>query len=251
MTGIYKITNQINDKSYIGQSVNISQRWREHRSRYQLNDSSEYNSLIHKAMRKYGIENFTWDVLEQCSAEELNEREIYWIQYYHTWIEDVNCNGYNINSGGNYRSRNSNEKIKAIIQDLQNCDLSQELIAKKYNVSSNTISLINCGKQWYDPQIQYPIRSRKKIARYCVDCGKEISLTAIRCTICSHKAQEKRNKKPTREELKQLIRTTSFVAIGKQFGVSDNAVRKWCKVENLPYRSKEIKQYTDKEWELI
>ena len=57
--------------------------------------------------------------------------------------------------------------------------------------------------------------------------------------------------RPTREELKNLIRTVPFITIGKQFGVSDNAIRKWCKIENLPYTKKEIKSYSDKEWDLI
>lgn len=50
---------------------------------------------------------------------------------------------------------------------------------------------------------------------------------------------------------KQLIRNNSFVAIGKLYGVSDNAIRKWCKWENLPYKVKEIKSYSDEEWEDI
>ena len=41
------------------------------------------------------------------------------------------------------------------------------------------------------------------------------------------------------------------MTIGKQYGVSDNPIRKWCKIENLPYTKKEIKSYSDKEWDLI
>ena len=55
----------------------------------------------------------------------------------------------------------------------------------------------------------------------------------------------------TREELKNLIRTTSFIQIGKQFKVSDNAIRKWCLKFNLPKTKKEINSYSNKEWELI
>ena len=54
-----------------------------------------------------------------------------------------------------------------------------------------------------------------------------------------------------REELKDLIRTTPFTTIGKQFGVSDATIRKRCKKFNLPYHSKEIKQFSDEEWEKI
>ena len=56
---------------------------------------------------------------------------------------------------------------------------------------------------------------------------------------------------PTREQLKSLIRTTSFLEIGKMYGFSDNAVRKWCDKMNLPRTKKEIKAYSDEEWTLI
>lgn len=55
----------------------------------------------------------------------------------------------------------------------------------------------------------------------------------------------------TREELKHLIRTTSFVKIGERYGVSDNAVRKWCDKLNLPRRKTEINSYSDLEWSKI
>lgn len=72
MTGIYQITNTTNNKKYIGQSVNITDRWREHRKR--ANYSTEY---LYQAMRKYGISNFVFEVLEECLVEELNDKERY------------------------------------------------------------------------------------------------------------------------------------------------------------------------------
>ena len=53
------------------------------------------------------------------------------------------------------------------------------------------------------------------------------------------------------QELKQLIRTLPFTKIGEKFGVSDNAIRKWCKVENLPSKVSEIKKYSDADWKII
>ena len=62
---------------------------------------------------------------------------------------------------------------------------------------------------------------------------------------------KKRCEWPTREVLKEKIRNKPFLQIGKEYNVSDNAVRKWCKSYNLPYRASDIKKYTDEEWENI
>ena len=90
--------------------------------------------------------------------------------------------------------------------------------------------------------------SIKKI--YCADCGKKITSGAIRCEECSQKARRK-VERPSREELKELIYTLPFTTIGKQFGVTDNAIRKWCIQYGLPSKKREIKQYDKKEWEKI
>ena len=86
---------------------------------------------------------------------------------------------------------------------------------------------------------------------YCPECGKEITRNAHLCNECAHKQTRVVIDRPNREELKDLIRNNNFTALGKQFNVSDNAIRKWCKAVNLPYRISDIKSYSDKEWELI
>lgn len=90
----------------------------------------------------------------------------------------------------------------------------------------------------------------KKKQNYCIVCGKEISNRANYCVDCYSIAQ-RRQQRPSRNVLKELIRTTSFLQIGLQFNVSDTTIRKWCKDMNLPYKSTEIKKYNDQEWSLI
>ena len=72
MIGIYKITNNIDGKCYIGQSIDINNRWIKHRSKpFQVNDKS-YNTYLYRAIRKYGLDNFTFEVIEKCDKTFLN-----------------------------------------------------------------------------------------------------------------------------------------------------------------------------------
>ena len=82
--GIYKVTNKINGKVYIGQSVDIGRRWREHMT-------AKDDIYFHKAIQKYGVEIFEWEVIEQCKKKDLDEREIYWIEYYDSFNKGYNC----------------------------------------------------------------------------------------------------------------------------------------------------------------
>ena len=94
--------------------------------------------------------------------------------------------------------------------------------------------------------------NRNKIK--CPKCGRLMSRTAEMCKHCldNEKREKAEEDMPvTRNELKDLIRTKSFTAIGEQFGMSDNAIRKWCKRVALPISKKEIKSYTDDQWRRI
>lgn len=85
---------------------------------------------------------------------------------------------------------------------------------------------------------------------YCKQCGKEIYKGSTYCPECSSFLQRKAER-PERPELKVLIRTMPFTQIGLKYGVTDNAIKKWCDAVNLPRTKKEINSYSDEEWELI
>lgn len=122
--GIYKFTNKVNGKVYIGQSVNISQRKNMHFFNSYKLDNRDSKTYFHKAIRKYGVDNFEHEIIELCPKEKLNEREMYWIAYYHS---DDRKHGYNLTKGGFNNPINLN--AKAIYQ----IDLKTREIIKEYN----------------------------------------------------------------------------------------------------------------------
>lgn len=91
--GIYKITNQLDDTVYIGQSLDIATRWKNH-AKAGLGIDTPANNRLYKAMQKDGLENFSFEVLEECAAAALNEKEKFYIQLY-----QADQFGYNGNKG--------------------------------------------------------------------------------------------------------------------------------------------------------
>lgn len=122
MIGIYKITNKINGKCYIGQSRDIESRWRAHKARK--------GTYIYNAFQKYGVENFTFEVLEECEKERLNELEKYYIKLYHSFGE-----GYNLCEGGNSDPKDFDEIRK---QKISKATRGRESPTKGKPMSDNT-----------------------------------------------------------------------------------------------------------------
>ena len=93
VTGIYKITNIITGECYIGQAADVASRWSEH-AKCGLGIDTPAGNKLYKAMQEYGLQSFSWELLEKCNREELNEKERYYISLY----DSVNY-GYNILKG--------------------------------------------------------------------------------------------------------------------------------------------------------
>lgn len=251
MIGIYMFTNNKNGMSYIGQSTNIDRRYQEHKTR-----KKEEQTFFHDAIQKFGFDNFSFQILEECSVADLNEREKYYIKKYQTRYP----NGYNLTSGGNEPHANKllyPEEAHKIIALLRDTALTNFEIGAMFNVSDQMVSNINCGRAWCSEKYTYPIRPRRCISRneatigdngikttvpkekpHCKHCGKvidEVGATNL-CVECYKlkRKEESIASKISKEALFELLHHCSFLEVGRRLGVSDNAVRKLCDAYQIP-----------------
>ena len=159
---IYKIQNTINNKVYIGQTItNPMKRWQDHYSCHKKN----IQYPLYQDMNQYGIEHFTFQVIESnVPQEQLDEKEIQYIQQYHSYIKDT---GYNLTLGGQTAKDNKLkiEQVYEIIDMIQN-NVEFNEIACIFDIHTSTVSDINCGDTWHFDDINYPVRISRNIKRH-------------------------------------------------------------------------------------
>ena len=133
---IYKITNNLNNKVYIGQTIQKPiERFYQHCAK--KCDKYILNMVIHKAIFKYGKDNFTFEVIEEVPKQQLNEREEYWIKYYNSYTD-----GYNSTKGGQKGNKPFKDiDNKAIIEQYQQ-GKSLRTIGKMFNIDKATVKSI-------------------------------------------------------------------------------------------------------------
>ena len=201
---IYIIKNRINNMAYVGQAINSSERFIAH---CKPSSAINGNSIIDKAIQKYGANNFWFEIIES-QVENYNEREKYWISQLNT----VYPNGYNLQIGGEeppihygiehpLSTFNNVGEVKSLKEDLRNTQMSLLDIAKKYNTSKRTVMRINQGLHYEEVGETYPIRANPLL-----------------------------NGKLNNEQVKEIIeilKTTyrQYEDIGKQYGVSLSTIK--------------------------
>lgn len=149
--GIYKITNKITKKIYIGKSKNIGNRWTVHKC--PSTQEAEYQSPLYKSMKKYGNDNFYIEILEECLEHELDEKEKFYIEKYKSRDKEI---GYNIKKGGeggpiHYGQENGNSKLSLEeVKDLRVKRRNGESCVKTYKENyADKMSLSGFKKVWY------------------------------------------------------------------------------------------------------
>lgn len=160
---IYKIKNLINGKIYIGQSSNPERRWQDHINNYNPKD----NSLISKAIKKYGTQNFSFDIIGWF--DDYNDKEKYYINYYNS----VRPYGYNIQLGGeepphplgeDHPCAKIDEKMARKIQEQAlNWLMPRRQIVKDNKITFNIFRHINEGTSWRREELKYPLRPNETI----------------------------------------------------------------------------------------
>lgn len=164
---IYCYTNKINNKKYVGQTNNLERRKRQHiQDSIHLHKGHEisYNLPFHAAIRKYGIDNFDFEILEIIDTEnweEVNQLEMKYIQSQ----QSLAPNGYNLTAGGEARqglnkSKLSEDTINSIIKDLKDKVYIPD-IAEKYQLSRSYISDINNGRCLKRLNETYPLQQNR------------------------------------------------------------------------------------------
>lgn len=174
---IYIIRNSVNDKVYIGQAADAAKRWLSHiyNAVYEHKTGKD-TQVIHKAMIKYGIDKFHYELLEY-QIENYDEREKYWIKTFGSLVP----NGYNVSPGGNgvgvgiespVSVFKDEAKLMKCIEEISSSNKTFANIAKKYGCSEEVISSINTGKRYKKDHLLYPLRNTD--TRYSLDLVKQV-----------------------------------------------------------------------------
>lgn len=233
MIGIYKITKKENGKSYIGQSNNIERRIKEHQCKIDI--------PIELAIHKYGKDAFTYEVIEECDLEQLDEKERYWIAYYNTYKGF----GYNCSEGGgnnrcenNGRTKLTNKDV-AFIRECYDLHMRRREVYEKFKdkISFSAFASIWDGSTWKEIKPEVYTKENKQYYMYEATNGEKSEnacLTNEEVMICRNR-YIKETAKEIHENYKNKITYQAFQAMlwGRSY-------------KNLPIYSKKRKEWINK-----
>lgn len=228
---IYMFKNKVNQKCYVGQAIDVERRYTEHL--YYVNNNPI--QPIHKAIAKYGIDNFNFKILEflpQCTKEQLDDKEKYYIQKHHAYSKGYNCTlGGDGNLGLHHsdetkkligkasknRSAESNRKISEKLKGRKIVGEQRQKMIKnlKENASPKAIEWHKSeeGLAWHKKQGEYlKGKNFKKLIKHtCLECGKEFETYSKRSKYCCGACEQRYRRK----HLNKITRICQFC--GKPF----------------------------------
>jgi group I intron endonuclease len=206
---IYRAINKNNGKCYVGKTVNsLQQRINSHKSESNLN---RYDVAFHRALRKYGIDMFEWEVLHECYlVEQLNEMERYFIKKFDSYL-----NGYNETLGGDGQSIGY---------------VAAESTRKKLSIKSTELwKDLNHRKKVSEIQKARWVRNRHKI----IEAQKAWASSPKAVHIKSINAKKMWQKKGHKENMRKKLNKTWEIVLedGRKFTIND--LTKWCERHNI------------------
>ena len=171
---IYKITNNTNNKQYIGQTKStVNERWRKHIDNAR---NCPDKQVITQAIAKYGVENFSIEEIAKCPMEDLDQWEIYYIKKYDTFQ-----NGYNMTAGGNGAGKSyTEEQLLNIIQLATTGHTNVSRISECVGLSAKIVARL---MKKYDIKISYYDRSKGNIDNLRSHWGKHTDNLVKPCPI--------------------------------------------------------------------
>ena len=164
MSYIYKISNNINSKVYVGKTtLTLEQRFKEHQS----DSKKEFlcKRPLYNAMKKYGTSAFYIELIEEVSDDILNERESFWIEYYNSYT-----NGYNATLGGDGTTYINRDLVITTYAELQ----SIAKVANMLNIDEKTVSKIlkNFKITTKTKSEAQKLSSGKQVVKICIDTNQ-------------------------------------------------------------------------------
>lgn len=175
---IYKATCLVNQKSYIGKTKNFNKRYNSHKSSSNNIKEKDFNSVFHRAIRKYGFENFKWEIIYQSNDELFVTyiMESYFIKIFNTYIGIPNNRGYNMTTGGEGLSGFKKPAISNHTRKLMSISQTGKILTEnhKSNISQSNkghittqetkdkISKANKGRKYTD-EVKLKIYCKKYI----------------------------------------------------------------------------------------
>ena len=164
-SAVYKITNTVTGKFYIGSSKNIKSRWAVHKC--QSTWKNNPNKQLYQDMRKYGVDKFEFKILAEVESEHLKEKEQQFIETLKPTYNNYNANGWDIERYKEYQKKyQQSDKCKEYIKKYQQSDKFKEYQNKYYNqlcsYNGETLTLNTLSARFRRAGIAHPTAEAKK-----------------------------------------------------------------------------------------